>query len=307
MPTPPPPAPQRLFVLAGMPRAGTTFVYHAFAKHPSAFVPYRKELRYFSLNYQRGARWYARFFASAAPDAVCVDASPDYFMDTAAPARLGDFPGRLNVALAVRDPADWAVSLHRQLARHEGSAPRFSEFLASGTYAHFDLSRFRRNAELRFSIKNGFVRNQLAAFREALGERLFLYDFSWFERDPLAAMKALELFLGMKPCFSKDRLPQERINARTRRTMGWLGYLSSRDIVVNAAGLLLPRRWLISMRMRMDRAEASGSDSQPDALDQQNLVLAKSALAPDRAYVKALFSEAPIVLGDGRPFDFSAT
>ncbi|MBN2757956.1 MAG: hypothetical protein JXR51_12320 [Bacteroidales bacterium] len=41
-----------------MPRAGTTFMYHYLQKHPEVFLPYRKEIQYFDLNYSEGENWY---------------------------------------------------------------------------------------------------------------------------------------------------------------------------------------------------------------------------------------------------------
>lgn len=293
--------PRRLFVLAGMPRAGTTYVYHAFAAHPEAFVPYRKELRFFSLNYDRGRNWYARFFSQAAPGLVCIDTSPDYFMDVAALTRLLDFSPEIKVALAVRDPAAWAVSLHRQFGTLESDVPKFREFLMAAKYPDFDFSWWRRKPELRFSLRNGFVQSQLTAFREAFGERLLLYDFALFERDPPTVLRALESFLGMSPFFSTGNLPGGRINARGRGSRRWISYLSSRDILINIAGLLLPRQWLIGWRMKMDQA-APESRGKLTAGDTEDLTLAHSVLASDIAFVKSLFSESPLVLGNGCPY-----
>lgn len=301
----PNPEPQRLFILAGMPRAGTTYAYHAFASHPEAFVPYRKELRFFSLHYDRGRAWYSRFFSQAPKNRLCVDISPDYFMDVAAPGRILGFSPDVKVALAVRDPADWAVSLHRQFGMLERNVPGFREFLIASKYPGFDFSWRRRQPELRFSLRDGFVQNQLTAFRDALGERLLLYDFALFERDRAAVLRTLESFLGMSPFFSAGNLPGGRINARGRRNIRWMSYLSSRDVLINMAGLLLPRQWLIGWRMKMDKPtpEARGT---PTASDTEDLALAHRVLASDTAFVKSLFSQSPLVLGNGRPYPVAA-
>ena len=289
-------------VIAGMPRAGTTYLYHAFATHPDAFVAYRKELRFFSVNYHRGAAWYSRFFSKAAANLICVDASPDYFMDSAASARIRNFSPEIKVVLAVRDPATWAVSLHRQLGTIESRVPKFSDFLDKGEYPDFSFSWLRRQPKIRFSLKNGFVQSQLTAFRDALGDRLLLYDFDWFERNPLAVLQGLEVFLGTKAYFSKGNLPGGRINARERKYSRWLSYISSRDVMINMAGSFLPRKWLIALRMKIDRGSISQRRLLPVARDVDDLILAQNSLAADIAYVKSLFSESPMVLGNGCPY-----
>jgi hypothetical protein len=55
-------AKQRLFVLAGMPRTATTFLYQRFQEHPEIFCPYRKETNFFSVNYAKGGAWYRDLF-----------------------------------------------------------------------------------------------------------------------------------------------------------------------------------------------------------------------------------------------------
>ena len=53
---------KKLVVVAGMARAGTTFLYHNFMLHPDIYVPARKELAFFSYNYDHGYDWYQSFF-----------------------------------------------------------------------------------------------------------------------------------------------------------------------------------------------------------------------------------------------------
>ena len=43
-----------LFIVYGMPRTGTTYLYHALADHPQIYVPYRKESMFFSVNFDKG-------------------------------------------------------------------------------------------------------------------------------------------------------------------------------------------------------------------------------------------------------------
>jgi hypothetical protein len=289
-------------IIAGMPRAGTTYLYHAFATHPGAFVPYRKELRFFSSNYHRGTAWYTRFFAGTPADLLRVDASPDYFMDTSAPFRIRDFSPETKVVLGVREPAAWAVSLHRQLRTIEHNVPPFADFLAGAEYPDFAFFRKGRTPKLRFSLQSGFVQRQLRAFCDALGARLLLYDFAWFEHDPLAVMQALESFLGLTPFFSQETLPSGRINARARKSSRWLGYLTSRDTLIDTAGLIVPRRLLIALRMKVDRVSAAGDGPAQSAVDATDLGTARIALTPDLAYIKSLFATCPLVLGDGRPY-----
>lgn len=290
---------QKFFVLAGMPRAGTTYIYHALAAHPEAFVPFRKELRYFSFNFDRGEDWYMRFFREASPGALRVDISPDYFMNARAPLRLRDFTGCVKIALGVRDPASWAVSLHRQLNSIQRGVPRFRDFLSAGKYPSFGFLPFDRSKELEFSLRSSFVKEQLAAFRSELGDRLLLYDYSTFERCPLMILRAIESFAGISSFFAEATLPMGRINAGGRKSLRWFNYLSSRDVLINLAGRVIPRRWLVASRMKMDRASATGSAGAKSDEDSRDLEEARDALSADTLYVADLFAGGPLVLGSG--------
>ena len=52
----------KICIVVGMPRAATTYLYQTLASHPDAFVPARKELEFYSINYARGNAWYESFF-----------------------------------------------------------------------------------------------------------------------------------------------------------------------------------------------------------------------------------------------------
>ena len=72
---------RNLAIVLGMPRAGTTTLYHWLGQHSQVFTPWRKELANFSRNFGRGERWYRRFYSGIGDGKMGIDASPEYFMD----------------------------------------------------------------------------------------------------------------------------------------------------------------------------------------------------------------------------------
>ena len=85
-------ADHNLVIIAGMPRAGTTSLYHVLAKHPAFYASYRKETAYFSYNYQfKGVEWYRDLFRGRKPHQLGLDISPQYFMDRRSIDRIVDF------------------------------------------------------------------------------------------------------------------------------------------------------------------------------------------------------------------------
>ena len=66
-----------IIVIPGMPRAGTTFLYHNLQKHPSIFLPFRKEIDYFNRIYRhRGINWFHSLFKGIRDGQYAGDISP---------------------------------------------------------------------------------------------------------------------------------------------------------------------------------------------------------------------------------------
>jgi hypothetical protein len=298
-----PGGPDRLFVMAGMPRAGTTYMYEALKAHPSIFLPFRKELSYFSSKYEKGESWYMDFFAEARPGQVCADISPDYFVHSEAVDRIQRFKPRPKVALAIREPASWALSYHRHLATFEWRVPGFEQFITRHRIPDNRILRLGgRGAGDTFAIRESFVRTTVERFRAAFGSDLLIYSFDAFRKQPFAVIRALERFLGLPASIDPSQMPPNLINAGGRRNIRILSYLVSREEIVTAAGAVLPRRLLRSVRSRFDRISAPSASPVADPNHGRDLQLAKTVLADDIQYYERLFSSSPIQLGDGQAF-----
>lgn len=65
------------FIGLGAQRAGTTWLYSCLAEHPEVFMSRKKELYYFSKNYELGREWYESQFAEAAGARARGEITPD--------------------------------------------------------------------------------------------------------------------------------------------------------------------------------------------------------------------------------------
>ena len=99
-----------LFIVYGMPRTGTTYLYHALAQHPDIFVSYRKESLFFSVNFEKGLDWYQSLFADKRAGEIAADINPTYFMDDSSLGRVLDFKPDVKAVLGVRDPIDYSYT-----------------------------------------------------------------------------------------------------------------------------------------------------------------------------------------------------
>jgi Sulfotransferase domain len=287
--------PHRLGIVAGMPRAGTTYLYHAFASHPGAFVPYRKELRYFGQQFNNGPSWYKGFFQGATNEQVCIDCSPDYFLVPEVPQRIRDMAPRARVILGIRDPATWALSLYQQILNIGEFAGSLDQFLNEMTYPSFGASTSFPAVHLR----KQFIRTQIDSFRTTLGDRLLLFDFDVLGRAPLETVCKIERFLELPAHFAESNLPKGRINAGNRRKSSWFSYLMSRDPVIRMAGATLPRPILVKLRLTIDRLNSKTSAAEV-RIDSPEFRQCAEALAGDRHYVRATFRESAVIDGTGR-------
>jgi hypothetical protein len=280
----------RLFVIAGMPRTATTSLYHILGAHPALFQPFRKEVASFLFSHHRGAGWFRGVYREMRPEQFGLDVTPEYFFSSVAIARLGEWAPDARVAIGVRDPDELAVSLYREYARRRFGMPPFDAFLE-------EFVAERDGEVLRFSLARGDIGRMLGEWRAALGDRLLLYDFRLFQRDPLCVLRGIETFLGIPRHFTADTFQNLHLNSDGRRNSRLVSYLLGRESLIAALHRALPAPLLT----RLARAFYVASARRPAPVPPPTTVRAIPALAGDRAIVAALFARGGLVLGSGAP------
>ncbi|MEB3358013.1 MAG: sulfotransferase domain-containing protein [Synechococcales bacterium] len=124
------------FVIIGAAKAGTTTLFEYLCKHPQIYIPSRKEISFFSVDYiyDRGLDWYSSLFDDAKPGQLCGDASTKY-------SRLEQYPKTLERMVPVlknpkfiyilRHPVDRAYSFY--IHRFKGAKHK-PELAVPGTF-----------------------------------------------------------------------------------------------------------------------------------------------------------------------------
>lgn len=290
-------APSRLLVVAGMPRGGTTYLYHVLQRHPDFFVPFRKELHYFFFNRDRGDSWYHDFFREMGEGQVALDSSPAYFMDRRCMDHLLEYRPDAKVILSVRDPADWSLSLYSQISTFTFGMPPYEEFIES--YHHKIAYK-----EFDFFLTDDIVPKRVREYREAFGDNLLLYDFRLLREDLPAVMQAIERFAGVSSYFNEETIDDTVINASARSNFKPLTWLLSREWLTNAVGKVLPAALLRKVRGAIDAGTSkSAKQSGPQLHPPERREFAAEKFADQRARINELFSEHRIMLGSGTPLD----
>jgi hypothetical protein len=287
--------PNRLVVVAGMPRGGTTSLYHIFDQHPSCFVPFRKETAYFSYNFYKGEAWYKDLYRDRPDNMPAMDISPQYFIDLRCIDRIKALAPQAKVILSVRDPVDWIVSSFFQTNKFERK-PSFAEFVDGYTVT-------AARETIHYALADGYVKRAIEAFRAAFGENLLLYKFSLLRDNPVAALQAIERFTGMTPYFTDDTYKTTKVNSVTQYNWRLLTWVLSRESVITAIDTVFPRSFIRRARLAVDAwTMPKNAESDQVPLTEAELKLAEQRLGGDRAWVNELFQDHPIQLGDGRPF-----
>lgn len=290
---------EKIVVVAGMPRSGTTFLYHQLDRHPSIFVPFIKETDYFSVNYDLGSRWYLGLFQEMLAQQLGFDISPSYFVVPSVVDRIMKFNSKMRVVLAIRDPAEFACSLYCQLRNATWRMPPFEEFI------ELHVGKLGPSP-VRLELRKNTVRGKLEEFRKVFGDNLLFYTYDRFRKRPLSVLQAIESFVGVPRYFTEETFENVVINAADRKNVKLLGYLMSQlkrrgrlAFITNAS----IRETLRSVRKASDLMSNKDSpDSRIGRYPPECMRIAAEVFADQRAAIEELFSGADMQLGSGTPF-----
>ncbi len=114
------------FLVVGAQKSGTTSLFVLLSKHPQLFLPFRKEVQFFSSKvlYPKGLNWYAEeFFSTCPPDKLAGEVSPQYMYSTETARRVHEGLPEAKIIAILRDPIDRAWS-HYQMTRRRGQETR---------------------------------------------------------------------------------------------------------------------------------------------------------------------------------------
>lgn len=279
-----------------MPRSGTTYLYHTLPKHPSIFVPYRKETHFFSVNYHKGMDWFNSLYDEMMPDQIGADINPLYFLDPLSLPRIRQFDPNMKAVLGVRDPVSYVGSQYQQFDSQAWKLPRVEELMTGFNW------QVTPTTSLTLNFGDHFFSRRIDAIRSFFGPNLLIYDFRLLKNSPLTIVSAIESFLGLPPFFHQDNLDKTPINASGRRNSRlvsyWLRHQQTLDLIYG----ILPRRTIRWGRQIFDRLGSSKIGRTSPALNQDQLAYLTQYLRPDQQRIDELLRDKPIQLGSGEPF-----
>ncbi|HVV37155.1 MAG TPA: sulfotransferase [Acidimicrobiales bacterium] len=185
------------FVVAGVPKAGTTSLYHYLAAQSGVYVSDVKEINFLSYPGAEEALqrypWlrfpvtsveqYEALFAPAA-DRVPIDFSPSCFRSHVAVDRIRQFVPAAGILLVLRDPVGraWSAYQHRIRKGYERRGPE--DALVAGDRV----------------VDMGFYADRVEELRRAFGaERVGVWLFDDLSADPVATVGSILRHVGATP------------------------------------------------------------------------------------------------------------
>ena len=199
------------FIVAGVQKGGTTFLYQEMLRHPDIKGSLTKEVHFFDGNFDKGVDWYSGMFSRSFADTKVIrgEASPAYIFHPAAVRRIAETLPDPRLIVVLRDPVQRALS-HYKHERRLGFEPStsFEEALAleeSRVADEFDRlsdgSLGSSFAAGHYSYtRRGLYADQLKRAAGLIGrERLLVLISEEMFADPVAATSAALEFVGASP------------------------------------------------------------------------------------------------------------
>ena len=282
-----------VFIIAGVPRAGTTFLFYYLKKHPQVFSANRKEINFFSLHYDRGEQWYGNKFKGIGKNCIGIDASPSYFMTPESIPGILEFDPDIKVILGIRDPVQWAISFYQQVNSQNYDVEPFQEFLQTHLWV-ID------GEKIPIKFTEDFYMRSIQDFQKAFGRNIFLFNFSMFEKNPLEILSRIENFLCISSYFNQGNFKNILINASNRYNKKYLSVMLKSERFISFINKILPQKAINKLRDMYMISTSPSKKGNKQSLDYHKI--AQKVFINDEEFVKNLFKDSDIVLGDGTQF-----
>ena len=106
------------FLVIGAQKAGTTSLQKIFESDNRFFLPDCKEVQYFSLNHEKGVKWYSSHFTNALKNQIIGEITPYYLFHPKAAKRIKELLPNIQLIALLRDPVERTISQYFHARRH---------------------------------------------------------------------------------------------------------------------------------------------------------------------------------------------
>ncbi len=223
-----------LVVIAGMPRAGTTYMYQTLKDHPMVFMPKIKEINFFSFNFNKGHKWYESLFSEANDNQIYFDISPQYFLHDDFFENVKNFNPNQKVILFLREPNEWIISFYRQVVRNRSFQDITYEMFISSHDIHFE------GKKQTVCLKELDYISKVDEFIRRFKNNLLIINFDYFKANKVDVLQSIERFSRLNNYFTQENVDGKKVNSSNRDNNKLVAYLSTISLLRKIAFILLP-------------------------------------------------------------------
>ncbi len=203
------------FIILGGQRCGTSSLYKNLGQHPEIAPSLRKEVEYFTIDYNRGASWYRAHFPLRLRRTVAglrghklltFEATPDYIFDPRAPQRVKRDLPEAKLIVLLREPVSRAYSHFHHMSRlgleklpfadaveaEEGRLDGELEEMQRDPYAR--VLPFRRHS---YAARGLYAEQLERWFGVFPREQILILMFDDLIADPVATLHRIADFVGV--------------------------------------------------------------------------------------------------------------
>ncbi len=200
-------APRPNLFLIGAMKSATTYLSGLLGEHPSVFMSWPKEPRYFVDSTVRGRVWphtrkqaplsteaYLRLFAAAGDASVIGEASTCYSKApkfSGVPERILDFSPNARFIYVMRDPVERTISHYWHSVRHDGETRSLLSALQTEPH-YLEVSHYARQLEVYF--------------RHVPRDRIYILTYEALLADSAGELSKVYAWLGVDPSFRPVKL-----------------------------------------------------------------------------------------------------
>jgi len=203
------------FLVIGAQRSGTSSLYKYLGAHPNIVPSLRKEIEYFSTDFEKGESWYRAHFPlktrlwamekATGIRPVCFEATPDYLLDPRAVSRAKELLPGARIVVLLRDPVERAYSHYHHNLRYNLENLSFEESLEAeearlaGEFERIEADPNYKALPLRRHsyVTRGLYANQLRPWLDAYGDAVSIIPSAGLFKDTSGRLADLCSFVGV--------------------------------------------------------------------------------------------------------------
>lgn len=201
------------FLVIGVPKAGTTSLWHLLRQHPDIYMPKLKEPRFFvdipdsSPRHKQVSTLeeYRRLFGGATSEKMLGEASAGYFHNVQDPSEISELLNNPKLVVILRNPIERAFS-HFLFSKQKGLEPKSTTFRSAIRSKTVSVENGIRQ---RPYVEVGFYNRHLAKWRSSFKEdEINIILFDNFINNSVESVQEVYDFLGVDSSYRPEGVGQ---------------------------------------------------------------------------------------------------